>query len=77
MSVRPGNIFLTSEKRRIDIAPCAPHVRQHAIVLHSAGDNVIRQRAFAEIMRLAKEADDNGAAEVLAQFAQAYAAQEE
>jgi antitoxin (DNA-binding transcriptional repressor) of toxin-antitoxin stability system len=68
MRARPGNIFLTSDKPRVDIVPCAPHVRQHAIVLFSEGDRVIRQRALDEIKRLADEAADNGAFEVLQQF---------
>jgi hypothetical protein len=68
VSVRPGNIFQTSDKPRVAIAPCAPHVRQHAIVLFSEGDRVIRQRALDELKRLAVEADDNGAQEVLLQF---------
>jgi hypothetical protein len=68
MSGRPGNIFLTSDKSRIEIPACSSAARSHAIVLFSAGDNSIRLRALAEIKRLAKEADNNGAAEVLVQF---------
>jgi hypothetical protein len=70
MSGRPGNIFLTSDKSRVDIAPCAPHVRQHAIVLFSEGNIVIRQRALDELKRLADEDSGNGASEVLQQFAE-------
>jgi hypothetical protein len=68
MSSRPGNIFTTSDRPRVTIVPCAPVVRQHAIVLFSAGEDVIRQRALDEIKRLAGEDANNGALEVLQQF---------
>lgn len=68
VSARPGDIFKTSDRPRVAIVPCAPHVRPHAIVLFSEGDRVIRQRALDELKRLAVEADDNGAQEVLLQF---------
>ena len=67
-SRRPGSIFLTSNMARVEIVPCAPHVRQHAIVLFSEGDKAIRQRALDEIKRLADEDYENGALEVLLQF---------
>lgn len=68
MPARPGDIFLTSDKSRVQIVPCAPHVHNHAVVLFSAGDNVIRQRALDELKRLVDDEDSNGAAAVLAQF---------
>jgi hypothetical protein len=67
MSGRPGNIFQTSDKG-VQIVPCAPHVRQHATVLFSAGANVIRQRALDELKRLMDDEDSNGAVAVLRQF---------
>jgi len=63
-----GDIFLTSDKPRVDIPPCAPHVRQHAIVLFSAGDITIRQRALDMLKRLMNETEPNGALEVLQAF---------
>jgi hypothetical protein len=68
-SCKPGNIFNTSDRSRIDLMPCAPHVRQHAIVAFSAGDDAIVQRALKELKRLANEDPNNGATEVLQQHA--------
>jgi hypothetical protein len=68
MSGRPGDIYMTSDKARVNITPCAPHVFQHAKVLFSAGDNTIRQRALDELKRLVDDTDSNGAAAVLEQF---------
>jgi hypothetical protein len=68
MTARPGDIFLTSDKPRVEIPPCAPHVRNHAIVLFSAGDNVIRQRALDELKKLMDDEDSNGAVGVLKAF---------
>jgi hypothetical protein len=65
---RRGDVFKTSDRPRVDIVPCTPNVRQHAIVLFSDGDRTIRQRALDEIKRLMEESDSNGALEVLAQF---------
>ncbi len=67
MTVR-GDIFLTSDKPRIQIPPCAPHVYAHATVLFSAGDNVIRQRALDMLKSYVDDEDSNGAVEVLKAF---------
>jgi|HubBroStandDraft_5_1064220.scaffolds.fasta_scaffold22560_3 hypothetical protein len=68
MSGRPGDIFLTSDKARVPIPPCAPHVRNHATVLFSAGDDVIRGRALSELKKLMDDTDSNGAVAVLMAF---------
>jgi hypothetical protein len=60
--------YRTSMESRAALVPCAPHVRQHAIVLFSAGDKAIRQRALDELKRLMDEDPNNGALEVLMQF---------
>jgi hypothetical protein len=70
MSARPGDVFRTSNMPRIEIVPCDPIVRQHAIVLFSAGDNAIRQRALDEIKKLMDAEEPKGALEVLQQFAE-------
>jgi|HubBroStandDraft_5_1064220.scaffolds.fasta_scaffold06846_9 hypothetical protein len=71
-STKPGrgDIFMTSDKARVQIVSCAPHVRQHAIVLFSDGDKAIRQRALDELKRLMDDEDSNGAVAVLQQFEQ-------
>jgi hypothetical protein len=63
-----SDIFLTSDKARVQIVPCAPHVRSHATVLFSAGDDVIRGRALHELKRLMDDEDSNGAVAVLMQY---------
>ena len=55
------SIFDTSDKPRIIIAPCSPIVRQHAIVLFSAAQQVLRQRALDEIKRIGDEGDERAA----------------
>jgi hypothetical protein len=60
--------YRTSMESRAALVPCALHVRQHAIVLFSAGDRAIRQRALDELKRLMDEDPNNGALEVLLQF---------
>ena len=69
MAKRPGDIFLTSDTSRIAIVPCSPIVKQHAIVLFSECDRVIRQRALDEIKRLWREGDESAGA-VLDQFSE-------
>ena len=61
------SIFDTSDKPRIIIAPCSPIVRQHAIVLFSAAQQVLRQRALDEIKRIGDEGDES-AYSILQQF---------
>lgn len=63
-----GDVFLTSDKPRVAIPPCAPHVRQQAVVLFSAGSDVIRQRALDMLKRMMDETEPNGALEVLQAF---------
>ena len=68
MAGRPGDVFLTSNMPRVAIPPCAPHVYQQAVVLFSAGDAVIRQRALDMLKKLMDEEPPNGALEVLQAF---------
>ena len=68
MTARPGDIFVTSDKPRVQIPPCSPHVHNHAVVLFSAGDNTLRQRALDELKKLMDDEDSNGAVEVLKAF---------
>jgi hypothetical protein len=68
MTARPGDIFLTSDRPRVTIPPCAPHVYAHATVLFSAGDNVIRQRALDMLKSYVDDEDSNGAVAVLQAF---------
>lgn len=65
MTAKPGDIFLTSNMPRVAIPPCAPHVYQQAVVLFSAGDNTIRQRALDMLKKLMDEEPPSGALEVL------------
>jgi hypothetical protein len=62
------DIFLTSDKPRVAMPPCAPLVFAHATVLFSAGDDVIRGRALAELKKLMDDEDSNGAVAVLQAF---------
>jgi hypothetical protein len=68
MSGRPGDIFLTSDKPRVNIPNCAPHVHNHAVVLYADADLAVRRHALKQIERLADEGNDNGARAVLDHF---------
>jgi hypothetical protein len=68
MQQHRGDVFLASDKPRLAIPPCAPLVFAHATVLFSAGDDVIRGRALAELKKLMDDEDSNGAVEVLKVF---------